>query len=297
MHPPGQRLLPATCGNGVRIDGSRSAAPASSLASADTGTRPSESCPPPTHSPCVPASGQCTASWPHGSRSPGTSPDPQRSPPVPAPGRAAPASPQAAAEPPSTVPSRPDTEPEPKEKPGTGSCSPPPEDASPDPDPASQSRRHDREAGACPPQTADSPACDPDDPAASSAGNSRTDAGNPAHDAGPPIPSIPQRPPPPSQPPVPAALAPSTRTLWRNPDPSGSYAAVSDLRFPFSIPAASAAATRCHRTPAAPASVVYKFICKNEKRTVTTNEWLESDVLSGMWRCLDAESRPGTNHS
>ena len=43
--------------------------------------------------------------------------------------------------------------------------------------------------------------------------------------------------------------------------------------------------------------VVYKFICKNEKRAVTTDEWLESDVLSGMWRCLDAEPRPGTNHS
>ena len=95
-YPPEPRLLPATCGNGVRIDGSRSAAPASSLSSADTGKRPSASCLPPMHSPCVPSSDQCTASWPHGSRSPGTSPDPQRSPPVPAPGRAAPASPRTA---------------------------------------------------------------------------------------------------------------------------------------------------------------------------------------------------------
>ena len=70
-----------------------------SFSSADTGKRPSESCLPPTHSPCVPSSGRCTASWPHGSRSPGTSPDPQRSPPVPSPGRAAPFSPPAAAEP------------------------------------------------------------------------------------------------------------------------------------------------------------------------------------------------------
>ncbi len=43
--------------------------------------------------------------------------------------------------------------------------------------------------------------------------------------------------------------------------------------------------------------VVYKFVCKNEKRTVTTDEWLESDVLSGMWRCLDAIPHPGANHS
>ena len=44
--------------------------------------------------------------------------------------------------------------------------------------------------------------------------------------------------------------------------------------------------------------VVYKFVCKNEKRTVTTDEWLESDVSSGMWRCLDAhKGRPGANHS
>ena len=45
------------------------------------------------------------------------------------------------------------------------------------------------------------------------------------------------------------------------------------------------------------ALVVYKFICKNEKRAVTTDGWLESDVSSGMWRCLDAEPRPGANHS
>ncbi len=43
--------------------------------------------------------------------------------------------------------------------------------------------------------------------------------------------------------------------------------------------------------------VVYKFVCKNEKRTVTTDEWLESDVSSGMWRCLDAIPHPGANHS
>ncbi len=43
--------------------------------------------------------------------------------------------------------------------------------------------------------------------------------------------------------------------------------------------------------------VVYKFVCKNEKRTVTTDEWLESDVLFGMWICLDAVPRPGANHS
>ena len=234
----------------------RSAAPASSFSSADTGKRPSASCLPPMHLPCVPSSGQCTASWPHGSRSPaGTSPDPQRSPPVPAPGRAgscqSPCSRRTAIA--STGPSRPDTESEPKGESGTGSCSPPPSDASPDP--ASQSRRHDRAAGACPPQTADSPACDPDDPAASSARNSRTDAGNPAHDAvsirsfhssTASSSATTSR--------VPVASAPSTRTLWRSPDPSGSYAAVSDLRFPFSIPAASPAATRCRRTPAAPAS-------------------------------------------
>ncbi len=35
--------------------------------------------------------------------------------------------------------------------------------------------------------------------------------------------------------------------------------------------------------------VVYKFVCKNEKRVVTTDELLESVVLSGMWRCLDAQ--------
>ena len=69
-YPPEPRLLPATCGNGVRIDGSRSAAPASSLSSADTGKRPSESCLPPIHSPCAPSSGQYTASWQHDSRSP-----------------------------------------------------------------------------------------------------------------------------------------------------------------------------------------------------------------------------------
>ena len=115
---PDQRILRSQdccrrpAGTASGSDGSRSAAPASSLSSADTGKRPSESCLPPTHSPCVPSSGQCAASWPHGSRFPGTSPDPQRSPPVPAPGRAAPASPRAAAEP--------------KGKSGTGSCSPPP---------------------------------------------------------------------------------------------------------------------------------------------------------------------------
>ncbi len=43
--------------------------------------------------------------------------------------------------------------------------------------------------------------------------------------------------------------------------------------------------------------VVYKFVCKNEKRAVTTDEWLESDVSSGMWRCLDAIPHPGANHS
>ena len=50
-------------------------------------------------------------------------------------------------------------------------------------------------------------------------------------------------------------------------------------------------------SPAADHGVVYKFVCKNEKRTVTTDEWLESDVSSGMWRCLDAIPHPGANHS
>ncbi len=46
-----------------------------------------------------------------------------------------------------------------------------------------------------------------------------------------------------------------------------------------------------------PIMVVYKFVCKNEKRAVTTDAWLESDVSSGMWRCLDAIPHPGANHS
>ncbi len=118
--------------------------------STGAGQQHPESCLPPTHAPCVPSSGPYTASWPHGSRSPGTSLDPPRSPPVPAPGRAAPSSPPGSRR--TAIDSAFET------RYGTRTQG---KIRNREVLTASPSRRHDREAGSCPPPTADSPAGDP----------------------------------------------------------------------------------------------------------------------------------------